>query len=109
VRAPGEVAEVPHVEAGVPVALAVQVQDALDLRHGRFAGRGLAAAPVVEAQDTVALIPAPAAQAARIIPRMSVPCSYVNVPANTRRTTLNFHGALRSDRGIEHVVAPFDP
>jgi len=38
VIAPGEVVEVPHVEAGVPVArpvaLAIQAQDALDLRDG---------------------------------------------------------------------------
>ena len=71
VIAPGEVVEVPHVEAGVPVArpvaLAIQAQDALDLRDGRFAARGLAAAPIVQAQDAVALIPgAPAAQAARV-------------------------------------------
>jgi hypothetical protein len=45
-----------------------------------------AAAPVVEAQDAVALIPgAPAAQAA--MPRMSAPCSHVGVPANTRQIT----------------------
>ena len=67
--APGEVVEVPHVEAGVPVArpvaLAIQAQDALDLRDGRFATRGLPAAPIVQAQDAVALIAgAPAAQAA---------------------------------------------
>jgi hypothetical protein len=71
VIAPGEVVEVPHVEAGVPVArpvaLAIQAQDALDLRDGRFAARGLPAAPIIEAQDAVTLIPgAPAAQAARM-------------------------------------------
>ena len=44
VIAPGKVVEVPHVEAGVPVArpvaFAIQAQDALDLRDGRFAARG---------------------------------------------------------------------
>jgi hypothetical protein len=69
VIAPGEVVEVPHVEAGGPVAgpvaPAVQAQDALELGNGRFAPRRVTAAPVVQAQAAVLLIAgAPAAQAA---------------------------------------------
>src|SRR6185295_16912588 len=115
VIAPGEVVEVPHVEAGVPVArpvaLAIQAQDALDLRDGRFATRGLAATPVVQAQDAVALIPsAPAAQAARMNAEDVGALQPGQGPSqHAADHLLDFHGPLHSDRGIEHGWPPFHP
>src|SRR4030095_12353203 len=115
VIAPGEVVEVPHVEAGVPVArpiaLAIQAQDALDLRDGGFTARGLAAAPIVQAQDAVALIPsAPAAQAARLdAENVGAPQPRQGPGQHATDDLLYFHGPLHSGRGIEHGWPPFHP
>ena len=115
VIAPGEVIEVPHVEAGVavarPVALAIQAQDALNLCERRLAARGLVAAPIVQAQHAVALIAgAPAAQTARMDAKNVGALQPRQGPGqHATNDLLDFHGPLHSGRGIEHGWPPFHP
>ena len=74
-------------------------------RDGRFAARGLAAAPIMQAQDAVALIPgAPAAQAARMDAENVGALQPRQGPGqHATDDLLDFHSPLHSDRGIEHV------
>ena len=115
VIAPGEVVEVPHVEAGVPVARPVASRYKRRMRWtsatGALRREGCRGARRSRPQTPSRSYRARQRRRLRgWMPRMSAPCNQRQGPGqHATDHLLDFHGPLHGGRGIEHGWPPCPP